>query len=309
MSEKNTLSATFLGYIALAMWAGSGVLASSVIRIPTFEILSVAFSISFGITAVILTIKKQWHRVKQPLVLWLIGMVGVYGNDALFISAFKYAPAAQADLINYLYPILIILFASFLPNEKFQIKYIIAALLGFIGTFLIVTNGHGFSGFHPKYLHGYILAFLDAIVWSVYSIIARHYRNTPSEMVGMYCGCGLIFSLIAHFSFEPNVTPHIKDLLVMVTMGLTTQGGAYFLWDYGVKKGNFRLLGILSYTNPVIAIFLLILAGKSQYSDILILSACLIAAGGAIASVNIKTLLKTLHFCVKKLNNPIPKHD
>lgn len=310
MSRDHPMSATLLGYMALAMWAGSGVLASSVIRIPTFEVLSIAFSMSFGLTALMLTMRGQWHKVKQPLTLWVIGMIGVYGNDALFISAFKYAPAAQADLINYLYPILIILFASLLPNEKLSAKYIVAAILGFSGTYLVITNGDNFSGFHLKYMPGYLLALLDAVVWSVYCLAARYYKNTPTEMVGMYCGCGLVLSLIAHVSFEPTVMPHLIELIVMIVMGLTTQGSAYFLWDFGIKKGNFRFLSIIAYANPVIAVFLLILTGKSTYSTILLVSTLLIALGGLVAGLDTHVFIKKLGLWLQRPSyEPRERHD
>ena len=284
-------SATFIGYIALLFWASSGVLASSVINIPTFEVLSVAFSISFGITALLLTLRGQWSKVKQPLFLWIIGMVGVYGNDALYIGAFKYAPAAQVDLISYLYPILIILLASYLPSENFSFKYIVAGFIGFFGTYLLITSGGNATNFQFKYLTGYCLAFIDAIAWSIYCVTARYYKNTPTEMIGMYCGCGLILSLIAHFSWEHTVTPNLHQCIVLIIMGLTTQGSTYFMWDYGIKRGNFNLLSVLTYGNPIIAVVLLIFAGKSYYTNTLLIAALLISVSGALAGLDLKKIL------------------
>lgn len=284
-------SATWIGYSALFLWACSGVLASSVIKIPTFEVLSVAFSISFGLTALLLTMRRRWTNVKQPLLLWVIGMIGVYGNDALYIAAFKHAPAAQADLISYLYPILIILLASYLPSEKFSFKYIIAGFLGFFGSYLLITAGGDATNFQLKYMTGYFLAFIDAIVWSVYCIAARYYKNTPSEMIGMYCGCGLILSLIMHISYEQTIIPNLHQTIVLIIMGLTTQGSAYFMWDYGIKRGNFNLLSVLAYSNPIIAVILLIIAGKSHYSDTLLIATLLISLGGALAGIDVKKIL------------------
>lgn len=294
-SDNNRRSrATLIGYISLLMWASSGVLTSSVTKIPTFEVLSVAFAISFGITAATLTVKKQWHKVKQPWPLWVAGVIGIFGNDALYVAAFKYAPPAQADLISYLYPLFIIFLASFLPGEKLLPKYIIAALLGLLGTYLLITKGHGLSSFHVKYSLGYVFAILNAIAWSVYCIVARYFKNTPSEMVGVYCGCGLLLSLLFHFGFEHTVIPNTTELLTLIAMGLTTQGSAYFLWDYGIKKGNFKFLSIIAYGNPIIAVFLLVITGKSHYSDILMISTMLIAASGAIAGIKFTSFKKAL---------------
>lgn len=288
ISSRISARATVLGYLALLFWAGSGVYASVVVNIPTFEVLSIAFLVSFSVTAILLTYRKQWHKVKQPLLLWVIGMLGVFGNDALFIAAFKHAPAAQADLINYLWPIFIILFAGFLPSEKFSAKYIIAAIFGFMGIFVVITNGGHLNNFESKYWLGYLFAFLEAVIWSIYTIVARHYKNTPSAMVGMYCGCSLILALVAHFGFESTVIPSTLELLVMVVIGLTAQGSAYFLWDYGIKKGNFKLLSVLSYANPIIGISLLIITGRSHYTSYLLIATLLITFGGIIGELSFK---------------------
>ncbi|MCH9644309.1 MAG: EamA family transporter [Gammaproteobacteria bacterium] len=289
ISNCDTKKGTLFGYVALIFWACSALLASSVTRIPTFEVLSVAFSVSFGATAIVLTIKKKWHQVRQPLTLWVIGMVGVYGNDALFVAAFKYAPAAHVDLINYLWPIIVILLAGLLPKEKLSPKHLMGALLGLCGAALIILHKTGLHAHYPHYMYGYLLALFDAIVWSIYTIAARYYKAVPSTMIGMYCGCGLVLSLFAHFSFEHTVVPHLNELLIMIVFGLTSQGSAYYLWDYGVKNGNFKLLSVLSYLNPVISIALLIAYGKSQYSNVIIVATLLIASGGALCGLNLTT--------------------
>lgn len=299
-------SATCIGYCALFLWASSGVLASSVINIPTFEVLSIAFSISFSITAIMLTLRGQWSKVKQPLLLWIIGMIGVYGNDALYIAAFKHAPAAQADLISYLYPIIIILLATCLPSEKFSFRYVVAGLVGFLGCYLLITSGGSMAGFHMKYLTGYCFAFLNAVAWSIYCLAARYYKNTPTEMIGMYCGCGLILSLIAHIGWEHTVIPDLHQTIALVIMGLTTQGSAYFLWDYGIKRGNFKLLSILAYGNPIIAVILLIITGKSHYSEALLVATLLISFSGALAGINPK---KILDLILRPNTMPRERHD
>ncbi len=290
ITQRTSAQATWLGYLALLFWAGSGLYASLVVRLPTFEVLSVAFLASFSVTAIFLTLKKQWHQIKQPLFLWVIGMLGFVGNDALFIAAFKHAPAAQADLINYLWPIFIVVFSSLLPSEKFSIKYIIAAIFGFMGTFVVITNGGSLKNFHSEYWLGYLFAFLEAVVWSVYTIVSRHYKNTPSAMIGMYCGCSLIVSVVTHFCFEPTIMPNTNELIVMILLGLTAQGSAYYLWDYGIKKGNFRLLSILSYANPIISVGLLIMMGKSQLTHSLFTATLLITFGGLIGGLNFNWL-------------------
>lgn len=276
---------TLIGYAGLFMWSLAALFTAAVESIPTFEILSIVFIISFSVTAIKLSTSKTWHKVLQPWPIWLLGIIGIYGNDVLYVSAFKHAPAVQADLINYLWPILVILFAGLLPKEKLTAKHIVGGLLGFTGTYLIVTGGKGLSGFESQYWQGYLLALLDAIVWSGYSLAARHYGKTPVEMIGMYCGVNAVLSLLTHFSFEPTVIPSGIQWAALVAMGFTTQGAAYFLWDYGIKRGDFKLLSVLSYGNPVLSVGFLILFGLATLSTSLIVACLLVTLGGLVAGL------------------------
>jgi len=257
--------ATLIGIAALFMWSLSASFVTYINNIPTFEIITLALSISFLLTAVTLTLKGGWHKIMgQPIILWIVGLLGVFGNDVTFIAAFKYAPALHVDLINYLWPIFVMLFSSLLPSERFRWPYLFACLLGFTGIYFVISNNINVSHFNQEYLLGYALALADAMIWAVYTVVARHFRKTPVEMIGMYCGISAIFSLLTHFSYEVTVIPTISQWFIIFLMGLTTQGLAYFFWDIGVKRGDFRFLSILSYFTPVLSVAFLVLLGRAQ---------------------------------------------
>lgn len=286
MAHNNSNYGTIIGYLALLFWSMAAVLTTQLKNIPLFEILSIVMSISFLMTAAKLTIQDQWNKIKQPIILWVIGIIGVYGNNLFYVTAFKYAPPAQVDLINYFWPILIVIFAGLLPNEKFSLKYILASIFGLCGVFVLIIGHHGTMSFHTSYLKGYFFAFMDAIVWSAYTLTSRYYYKTPMEMVGMYCGIGAVISIISHFHFEHFISPSGKEWFCLIAMGLTTQGFAYFLWDYGVKHGDFKLLGVLSYANPIISVGMLVMLGMAHTSFALVIACLLVTLGGLIGGVH-----------------------
>jgi drug/metabolite transporter (DMT)-like permease len=287
---KRRLIATSIGYISLLLWSLSPLLISQLKNIPTYEILAIALWLSFSVIAIKLTLFKQWHRIKQPLGIWIIGVVGIYGNDLTYIAAFKYAPPAHVDLINYLWPILVILGSSLLPEEKFTFKHLLAGLLGLTGIYILLIDGMNLTSFKSSYLIGYGLALLDAIIWATYTLLARYHGKTPLEMIGMYCGIGALLSSIIHWQFEANVAPSFSQWLIIAAIGLTTSGGAYFLWDYGVKRGNFKLLSSLSYGNPILSILLLVMFQKAQASLSLALACVFVVAGAAVGSINLQAI-------------------
>lgn len=277
--------ATLIGYLSLIFWAMAVVPVAKLKVIPTFEILSIAFATSFLMTIVLLTVKKRWHRIKQPISLWIVTILGIYGNDALYVAAFKHAPSTQVDLINYLWPVLVIVCSGISSQETFKLKYLIGCIVAFLGVYCLLTHNTASHGFQNRYWFGYLLALLDAIIWSAYTLVARYHRIYPVENIGICCGISMVLSFITHVCFEPFVKPSVGQSATMILMGLTTQGLAYYCWDIGVKKGNYRLLSILSYGNPILSINFLVMFGVVVPSMTLYFSASLVAFGGLIGSI------------------------
>lgn len=286
--------ATIFGVFSLLFWAAGAVLTTNLKSIPVFEILSIVFTISFALTAIKLTYYQEWHKLKQPLLVSIIGFLGIYGNDLLYIAAFKHAPPVQADLINYLWPVLVILFLGLLPDERFSPKHLIATFLGFLGVYIAITNGHGISDIRFEYWCGYLLAFTDAVVWTVYTLVARIYKDRPVEMVGLYCGVGAVMSIYLHFHLENTLLPSFTQSLTLFVMGITTQGLAYFFWDYSVKNGRVKFLTTFSYFMPVISVLLLIAFGKGEFTKPVFEAMVLITLAMFVANLNYDKVLAYL---------------
>ena len=136
INNKLMLNPTVIGYGGLIMWAISAALVAGLGNLPVFQILTIALFLSFIFTVGVLNIFNRWHKLKQPLHVWIIGITSILGND----GAFKYAPPEQVDLINYLWPIMLVICSSFLPNEKLQWRYIVGAFIGFLGVAILLAG-------------------------------------------------------------------------------------------------------------------------------------------------------------------------
>lgn len=253
--------------------------------IPFFELLAIVFCGGFTIMAIRLTNRKEWHKIKQPWPIWLIGIGGIIGNDFANIAALKSAPAVQVTLINYLWPMFVVILASFLPQQRFTTKHIIASLAGLLAIYIAVTHGQGLAGFNWHYINGYILALVGSLAWAFYCVVSRYYYKTPIEMLGMYFGVGVIISLICHFYYESTVIPNAFEWFILAAMVLSTSGVAYFCWDFGCKKGNIKLLSILSYGNPIISTLLLMVFTTQHYNHYIAIACVLVVTAWLISSL------------------------
>ncbi len=288
------IKGNILGTFAILLWsmlASLGVLAK---RVPPFELISISFLIAFLIG---LTLWKKESRgilthFKLPLKVWLVGIIGLFGYHYFYFLAIRNAPAIEANLINYLWPLFIVLFSAFLPNEKLKWFHIVGILFGLAGVIFLISNGSAFS-FESRYAKGYIYAFTAAIIWATYSVISRLFSHISTSSVGAFCGVTAILSLICHMLFETTVIPDLRETTTILLIGLGPLGGAFFLWDYGMKNGNIQLLGSMSYFIPLLSTALLILLKISQPSSSVWIACTLVVFGSIISSLQlVKNLIK-----------------
>ncbi len=193
------------------------------------------------------------------------------------------APAAEAGLIAYLWPLLIVLLSGLLPGEKLVARHIVGALAAFAGAAMIVLSGT--AGFDLSHAPGYALAFLCALTWAVYSVVSRRLGDVPTASVTVFCLATAVLSGLAHLAVETTVWPATSQgWLAIVALGLGPVGLAFFIWDIGVKRGDIQMLGVASYAAPLLSTFTLILAGVTAPTGALMVAAGLIAGGAALAA-------------------------
>ncbi|OYY02900.1 MAG: EamA family transporter, partial [Acidocella sp. 35-58-6] len=207
---------------------------------------------------------------------------GLFGYHALYFFALSHAPAAQANLLNYLWPLLIVLLSARLLGLHLSRQHWLGIGLGLVGSFMLLGQGVAFSaGFIP----GYLAAIGAAFVWALYSVLARKWSvSVPTGALAGFCLVTALLAALAHMLFEPAFTPTAANWLVAGLMGLGPLGAAFYLWDYGMKQGDPRLIGTLAYITPVASTLLLVIFGFAGFSFALGLAAVLVGGGGLLAS-------------------------
>jgi drug/metabolite transporter (DMT)-like permease len=219
----------------------------------------------------------------QPPVAWIVGVGGLFGYHALYFLALRFAPPAEAGLLNYLWPLLIVLFSALLPGERLAPHHIIGAVLGLAGTILLFAGNS--SGFAPGQVPGLIAAFVAAFVWAAYSVMSRKLKAVPTDAVAGFCAVTALLAAIVHGLAEVTIWPDtMVQWLAIVALGVGPVGAAFYAWDIGMKRGDIRVLGAASYATPLLSTAFLILAGFARPSANIAIAAVLIAGGGLIAA-------------------------
>ena len=281
-------AATLIGLGAIALWSVLALLTASAGAIPPFELAALTFAIGGALGLAYTAWRGRLAALVQPWPVWAVGIGGLFGYHALYFAALNRAPPAEASLINYLWPLLIVLFSALLPGERLEARHLVGAALGFAGAatlFAGKAGGLSLAAIEPRVLSGYALALACAFVWSSYSVLSRKLKAAPTEAVAGFCVATAALAALCHFAFETNVAPAgAAQWAAIVGLGLGPVGLAFYVWDFGVKHGDIRLLGVAAYAAPVLSTLILVAAGFAPATLTLGLACALIVGGAVVAT-------------------------
>lgn len=236
---------------AIALWASLAALGVQLAHIPPFLLTGLAL-ICGALPAV-----PQWRAWRvRPRVL-LLGVYGLFGFHFLLFMALRLAPPVEANLVNYLWPLLIVVLSPVLvPGLQLRLRHVLAALVGLVGAALAILGARSTgTAALPLAWVGYAMAGGSALIWSTYSLLTRRLAMSgdafPTAAIGLFCLVSGIASLLCHAAFETTPALHPRDLALLAALGLGPLGAAFYLWDAALKRGDPRVLGVLGYITPV----------------------------------------------------------
>lgn len=271
-------SAVFLALFTIILWSFLAFLGSRLRHVPPFFLVGVA--LTFGGLVGVGKI-RSW---KVPWRTMLIGVGGIFGYHYLLFTAFQHAPVVEANLMNYLWPLLIVLLNPiYLPGNSLRPHHISGALMGLLGASLVITGGQ--LNLNIANLRGYLLAGSAAFVWASYSLLTKRVPVFSTAAVGGFCLLSGVLALSIYFSSAKGIPPlTLQDWLYLFVLGVGPMGLAFFTWDAALKRGDPRIIGALAYLTPLTSTALLVLLGGEAFSWVSIVAMLLIISGAFLGS-------------------------
>lgn len=282
--DRPTVLATLVGGIAILLWSTLALLTVEASGLPRFQLLAMTFSVATLAFLIVLLPRgglQGLDLLRQPWPVWAQGVSALFLYHVVYFYALESAPAVEAQLIAYLWPLLIVLFSALLPGGGLRWFHLAGTLLGFLGAALLITGGE--LALKAEFWAGYLLAVICAVIWATYSVTNKRFGKVPSEVVGGFCGVVAILGYFFHLIFERTVVPEGDQWLAIAGLGLGPVGLAFFAWDHGTKRGSLPVLGALAYAAPLLSTLLLLVFGHAAGTKLWVLgAACLLIVGGAL---------------------------
>ena len=270
--------------VTLALWSSLAFLSAQLRHLPPFLVTGMALCLGGAIGAF------KWRAWRVPVRTFAVGLAGIFGYHFLYFSAFQLAPAVEVNLINYLWPLLIVVLTpAMLPHHPLKIQHLAGAILGLAGAALIVTGGQ--LQIDAAHWLGYASAAAAALTWAIYSLLTKRLPPFPTEAVGGFCLASGLLSLalfaVSASRGQPAQLPAGADWPVLAFIGLGPMGLAFFTWSAALKRGDPRVIGALSYLTPLASTLVLIVLGGHTLTAAAGLAMILIVAGALVGSLDL----------------------
>ena len=270
------MKSDLLALSAIALWAILAALSVTLTHVPPFLLTGLGLIIGSLIALPLSGFKLSAWKIPFPTM--LLGIYGLFGFHLLFFIALRTAPAVEANLINYLWPLgMVVLAPLIIPGTKLQASHIGAALLGFSGAAVaILGRNNGAEDLSGGFHWGYLFAFFSAFIWATYSLGTRRVPHFDTAAVGSFAAVSGVLTLGCHFIFEPAVTLSSADVVKISILGIGPLGGAFFLWDAAIKHGDPRRIGVFAFLTPLLSTIVVVISTGQPFRTNIIVSALMI---------------------------------
>lgn len=271
------MNGTLSGIIAIAMWSFLATLI--VFSGGTSPLTLTALSLFVGAVVLIffnIYKKEDFKKLKKISVFdYLFVFYGVCFYTALIYISFKLINPVEANILNYLWPMFLGVFSTIYFKNKISIFEIIGLAISFAGVLFLFYNGSE-DDFLSNISLGHYVAITAAIIWAMYSTLAREREYPQIIMVPVFLFSAFICFVMDYFMNSISL-PFEAEWISVLILGLFRI--SYAFWDYGMKKGNTLMLSSLSYMIPLLSFGVLWIFGISHSNQYILLSVILVTAG------------------------------
>ena len=289
---KRQNRATLFAVTAVLFWSTVATAFKISLRhVDHLQLLFYASVVSTIVLFVILLAQKKIHLFsgysrRDYLRSAALGFLNPFLYYVVLFKAYDILLAQEAQTLNYVWPLALVLLSIPLLKQKIGVRDIIAVVVSFIGALIIGTRGQFISFGNPL---GFGLAVGSSLVWALFWIY--NMKDERDEVAKLFLNflAGSVFAFFAVIIFSAGTTPGIRGIMAVSYVGVFEMGITFVLWLKALQLAeNTAKVGSLIYLSPFISFFLLYFILGEEILKTTIIGLVLIIAGIAIQKYRTK---------------------
>ena len=226
-------------------------------------------------TGKIKTLKK--YRLKDYLTILLICSPGTFFYYVFLYSGTAKMAASQAFIINYLWPIMSVVFACLILKEKITARKCIAFALSFIG--VLTVAGNELLNFNSQTLIGVALCVLAAVSYGAFCALNRKwdYDYNLSMMLSFFCS--FILTVVINVIMSKTLDVGLPQILGFAWNGFFVMALATVTWALALKHGGTAKVSNLAYITPFLSLVWTFIVLKEPIRPLSVIGLVIIVVG------------------------------
>ena len=198
---------------------------------------------------------KKLSKLKASDFIWMfgLGMIGIFIYHLCLYIGIDMMDASQAFIINYLWPIMTVVFACIILREKLTARKTVAVVLSFVGVIVVTANGNLFAVGH-KTLVGAVYCIVAAVAYGLFSVLDKKKHYDKSVAMMLYYFFTFLVSLLYIVVTKDYFTMSLAETGGMLWSGIFTTATAYTSWAMALDKGDTAKISNLAYITPFLSL-------------------------------------------------------
>ena len=246
-------------FVSIFLWSTTATVTKLLLgTLNSMQILLVSSLFAFIFLLIVNIIKGnlkelKTYKIKDYLQISGMGILGVFLYYLFLYLGTDILQASQAFIINYLWPIMIVLFACIILKEKMTSRKLIAIILSFIGVIIVTADGN-LLNIQKDNMIGAIYCILAAISYGLFSVLNKKTNYNKYLSMMLFYFVSFVISLLYIWLFKNSFKLEGVQLLGLLWVGIFTSATAFTSWALALEKGDTAKISNLAYITPFLSL-------------------------------------------------------
>ncbi|MEK9160034.1 MAG: DMT family transporter [Patescibacteria group bacterium] len=275
MVKKSQLAYVYTA-LAILLWGSTASVSKLILQdISSIQLIFYSFPFTiFGLFLIMLfqgKLKNLTTYKKEDIgKLAGMGFLGCFLYYLFLFGAIERTSAQEAFVVNYLWPVMVVIFGVLLLKEKFTWRTFISILLSFVGVAIVVSKGELMS-LDNLNLTAILMAASGALVYGLFSVLGKKLKYEVFSSMFCYYVFGFIYVLLSVLFFSEIPSLDMKQVAGLAWIGFFTNGLAFVFWFKALEVGETAKVSNLVFLTPFVSlIFIYFLVGEPILSSSII---------------------------------------